>query len=166
MGRRTLLTLAAVLALLVALIFWGLRDRPTAAPIAHAPASPTVAPAATPQARPPALAPAHEAQQQPQPQPVPLPAGETPPALDAPHSKPAPPQKPFTRDETIAKREAGLKLLDDEKARLDDQLAAARKSGDTQAAHDLEIRAARVADVRKKRAAELQSIRSGGEVPQ
>src|ERR1043165_3554418 len=34
-----------------------------------------------------------------------------PPPLDAPYTNPAPPQKGFTRDETLAKREAGAELL-------------------------------------------------------
>lgn len=100
----------------------------------------------------------------PRPQPVPV-AGPTP-ASDTKHSAPAPPQKPFTRDETIAKREADLKLLDAQKTRLEADLAAAKTANNASAAHDLEIRIARITDLKKKRTTELDQIRAGGTVPQ
>ena len=100
----------------------------------------------------------------PRPQPVRV-EGPTPPA-DTKTSAPAPPQKPFTREETIEKREADLKLLDDQKTRLEADLAAAKTANNASAAHDLEIRIARIADLKKKRTTELDQIRAGGTVPQ
>jgi hypothetical protein len=100
----------------------------------------------------------------PRPQPVKV-EGPTPPE-NTKTSAPAPPQKPFTREETITKREADLKMLDDQKARLEADLAAAKTANNASAAHDLEIRIARIADLKKKRTAELDQIRAGGAVPQ
>lgn len=99
-----------------------------------------------------------------QPQPVPVDPASAP-SLNAPVSKLAPAQKPFDRAETIAKREADLKLLDDTRTRLETDLAAAQASGDATAAHDLQIRIARVTGLRKQRTAELDKLRAGGELP-
>lgn len=85
--------------------------------------------------------------------------------MNAPVSEPAPPQKPFTRDETIAKRETDLKLLDDTRTRLEHDLTAARAASDATAVHDLEIRIGRLIGLRKQRAAELDKLRAGGELP-
>jgi hypothetical protein len=162
-ARRALVAAGVVIAVLVALLLWRSRpdDRPAptiiethdqvALPTAPPPSLPAVAQTATP----PQL----------QPQPVPLPESAHPPPLDGKHSEPAPPQKPFTPEEQIAKREADLALLDDTKARLEEQLTAARDAHDTATAHDLEIRIARLTDVRKKRGEELDKLRAGSAQP-
>jgi hypothetical protein len=161
--RRALVAAGVVIVVLVAILLKKSHDEP-ATVATHSEAPPTsVAPPApqpiVPAASEPAPAlPVGEAQ----PQPVPLPEGVTPPPLDGKRSEPAPPQKPFTPEEQIAKREADLKLLDDTKTRLEDQLAAAHKANDATTAHDLEIRIARLADVRKKRSDELEKLRAGG----
>ena len=165
--RRALAAGAAVVAILVGVLVWKLREKPApATPSTPAPSVATTSPrpAALPTAAPsPTLEPAGSDLEHPQPKP--LPPGTTPPALDAPHSQPAPPQKAFTRDETIANREADLKLLDDTKVRLESQLATAKANKDTTATHDLEVRLARLADLRVKREKELEQIRAGGEIP-
>jgi hypothetical protein len=168
-GRRAIVAAGIVIAALIAVLAWKSRggDEPAArtsqvaapepakatepAPAARAPVAP-VAPVA-------AVASGDEEQR---PQPVPLPPGANPPPLDGKRSDPAPAQKAFTPAETIAKREADLKMLDDTKARLEADLAAAKAAHDATAVHDLEIRIARLADVRKKRSAELDQLRAGG----
>lgn len=172
--RVTAVAIAAAVVVLVAVggLFWAMRggtttagsprhaERTTAATTptsVPAPSVAKVAPAGTDELAPDGTA---------RPQPVPLDPSAKPPSLDAPHSKPAPPQQPFTREETIAKREADLKLLDDTKTRLEADLAAARTANDASAAHDLEVRIARMSELRKKRGAELETIRAGGALPQ
>jgi hypothetical protein len=164
--RRALAAGVALVAILVGVLVWKLREKPE--PPREAPAvatttspSPTVFPSTGPA---PTLGETGSAAV-PAPQPKPLAPGEAPPALDAPVSKPAPPQKAFTREETIANREADLKLLDDTKTRLEGQLATAKANKDATATHDLEVRLARLVDLRKKREGELEKIRAGGPLP-
>jgi hypothetical protein len=158
--RRAIVGAGLVIAVLVAVVVWRSDDhaRPEtqaapAPPVAAAPRTPSPAPT---------LEKANlgevpgEAER---PQPAPLPAGVNPPPLDGKHSEPAPPQKAFTPAETIAKREADLKMLDDTKARLESELAAARSAHDDAAVHALEVRIARIGEVRKKRSAELEQLR-------
>src|SRR5258706_3804053 len=119
MGSTSLRAVAVggvVVAALALGLVWKLRDRGERAsasrPASVAPATHdhhderTPAPAAlvTP------TSPSEDVDEQgnPRPQPIPV-AGSDVPAADTPHSQPAPPQKPFTREETIAKREADLK---------------------------------------------------------
>jgi len=102
--------------------------------------------------------------EEPRPQPVPVDPASAP-SLDTPVSKPAPPQKPFDRAETIAKREADLKLLDDTRTRLEKELASAQAAGDATAVHELQIRITRVTELRKQRSGELDKLRAGGELP-
>jgi hypothetical protein len=161
--RRAIVGAAVVIAAVVALLVWKTRGETRApaepaAPTASTPAPPTAAPAAPEK---PALG--AIASEPARPQPVPLPAGANPPPLDGKHSEPAPPQKAFTPAETIAKREADLKLLDDTKARLESDLAAARTAHDEATVHALEVRIARIGEVRKKRSAELEQLRAGGQ---
>jgi hypothetical protein len=160
--RRAIVGAGIVIAALVALLVWKTRREPrvpdeTPAPAASMP--PAQASAAVPE-KPTLGAVAVEPER---PQPVPLPAGANPPPLDGKHSEPAPPQKAFTPDETIAKREADLKLLDDTKARLENDLAAARTAHDDATAHALEVRIARIGELRKRRSAELEQLRGGGQ---
>jgi hypothetical protein len=166
-GRRAIVAAGIVIGALIALLAWKSRGGDQApapspvaperapavagAPVASAPAVP-VAPVTT------GAAPGPDER----PQPVSLPPGESPPPLDGKRSEPAPPQKAFTHDEIVAKREADLKMLDDTKARLEQELTAAKAAHDATAVHDLEIRIARMADLRKKRSAELDQLRAGG----
>src|SRR5690349_8847897 len=155
--RRALAAGAALVAILVGVLVWKLGEKPEPVP-PSAPAVATTSPGARafPTTMPaPTLGAAGSATGEP-PQPKPLPPGATPPSLDAPVSKPAPPQKAFTREETIANREADLKLLDDTKVRLESQLATAKANKDATATHDLEVRLTRLADLRVKRAKELE----------
>lgn len=167
--RRALATGAALVAILVGVLVWTLREKsepaspPRAAPeVARTSPSPAAFKSAGPA---PTLGSVGSAGSALPPQPTPLEPGAAPPSLDAPKSQPAPAQKAFTREETIANREADLKLLDDTKLRLEGQLATAKANKDTTAAHDLEVRLARLADLRKKRDAELETIRAGGPLP-
>jgi hypothetical protein len=163
--RRALAAGAALVAILVGVLVWKLGEKPEPARQAPAVATTSPSPAAFPPAGPaPTLGDTGSAAVPP-PQPKPLAPGEAPPALDAPVSKPAPPQKAFTREETIANREADLKLLDDTKTRLEGQLATAKANKDATATHDLEVRLTRLADLRKKREDELEKIRAGGPLP-
>jgi hypothetical protein len=166
--RRALATLvgAAVVAALVGGLFWATRT--TGGGSANAPrvaantATATMASrAASPIPNTAHTAPSASAEP---PQPVPIDPSTAPP-LDRPISKPAPAQQPFTREETIAKREADLKLLDDTKARLQNELTAATQAGNATAAHELEIRITRLTTLRKQRNAELDQIRAGGALP-
>jgi hypothetical protein len=167
---RRLIVASAIVAVLAIAVLWKLRA-PASGPAAPAPtarvATPAMpsAPSATSPAipSPPSIASAGDDGEA-RPQPVPLPAGQAPPPDDAPHSKPAPPQTAFTRDETIAKREADLKLLDDTKTRLDGELATAKSAGDSTETHDLQVRIDRLVALRKKRSAELEQIRAGGAI--
>jgi len=173
MGTRRIFAIGVVVvAILVGGLLWKLRatesSQSSSATKAQANAtSATATPATAPSpAKAPGLAaPAESGSDEQRPQPVPVDPA-TAPSLDAPHSQPAPPQKPFTRDETIAKREADLKLLDDTKTRLEGDLAAAKAGKNASAAHDLEVRLARLADLKKKRTGELEQIRAGGALPQ
>ena len=168
-ARRAIVAAGAVLVVLVAVLAWKARGGGESTTPAPAPATTTVtpaAPAAPVAAAPPAIAPAKSAlvdDHAERPQPVPLPAGETPPPLDGKKSEPAPPQKAFTPAELIAKREADLELLDDTKTRLEQELAAAKGSNDATAAHDLEIRIARLTELRKKRGAELDQLKGSAQ---
>lgn len=168
-ARRAIVAAGAVLVVLVAVLAWKARGGGESTTPAPAPATTTVtpaAPAAPVAAAPPAIAPAKSAlvdDNAERPQPVPLPAGETPPPLDGKKSEPAPPQKAFTPAELIAKREADLELLDDTKTRLEQELAAAKGSNDATAAHDLEIRIARLTELRKKRGAELDQLKGSAQ---
>ncbi|HTL34052.1 MAG TPA: hypothetical protein VL326_13045 [Kofleriaceae bacterium] len=167
-SRRGLILGSVAILLLLAALVWQLHGGGETTPEASKPTAPAAARTATPS---PTIAPARPAN-------VvategsagsatdEVKAAPNPPPLDAPHSKPAPPQKGFTRDETIAKREADLKLLDDTKTRLEQDLATARTANDKTATHDLEVRLARLADTRKKRVTELEQIRAGGALPQ
>jgi outer membrane biosynthesis protein TonB len=159
--RRALVAVGVVIAVLVVVLVRKSSDQPSVA-VTHdkIPVEPTAAPTPPPEL--PAPTTPVQLQPQPQPQPVPLAGSATPPPLDGKHSEAAPPQKPFTPAEVIAKREADLKLLDDTKARLQQQLAAARAANDTATAHDLEIRIGRLTDVRTKRGQELDHLRAGG----
>lgn len=153
--KRALLALALI-AVVVLLVVWrrdGADD--VATPVAPPPriATPTARPT-----QPTAPAPAEEAR----PVPVPVDPSAHPPSLDAPHTPAAPPQTPFTREETIAKREADLALLDKTTEHLNAELATTH---DAIAAHDLEVRIARVAALRKQRVGELEQIRAGGALP-
>jgi hypothetical protein len=87
------------------------------------------------------------------------------PQLDAPISKPAPPQQGFTREETIAKREKDLALLDQTRERLEKDVAAAQTAGNTTEAHTLQVRLSRLSALRKQRSSELDQLRAGGAVP-
>jgi hypothetical protein len=164
--RRAIVAAGVAIAVVIALLVWRSHDAKPHASAEVVPASelgekagqPTAASAVQP---PPALVAPADPVEAAQPQPVPLGGSATPPALDGKRSDPAAPQKPFTPDETIAKREADLKLLDDTKARLDEQLAAARTAKDAAAIHDLEVRLARLSDLRKKRGDELDKLRAG-----
>jgi len=162
--RGRAIAVAIVLALgVAALLLWGMRSSSTrsnarasapAPPITSTPA-PQIAstpadPAANPSARP---------------QPVPVDPSAAPPSLDAPVSKPLAPQPAPTREDTIAKREAGLALLDKTQARLEQDLSAARAAGNATAAHDLEVRLARLKGVREQRRTELDKLRAGGAPP-
>lgn len=160
--RRALVAAGVVIALLVVLLLRQTHDSdapakspPQTVPAPVAAPQPAATPAPAQVALPTEPAPAR-------PQPVPLPEGANPPPLDGKHSDPAPPQKQLTAEETIAKREADLKLLDNTRARLEEQLAAARSAHDAATAHDLEIRISRLKDLRKKRGDELDKLRAGG----
>ena len=170
--RRAIIAVAVAVGLLIAVLWWKSRTGGDAeappragsamvappvaaiAPTPTAPSAPTLAPSPT---EPTDQAAGDEAR----PQPVPLSGSQTPPPLDGKRSEPAAPQKPFTPEETIAKREADLKLLDDTKARLEDELKAARTANDQDAVHVLEVRLARLGDLRKKRGDELDKLRAG-----
>lgn len=159
-----------MLAVLIAVLAWKARgggESHEAAPAATAMTPAAAAPAApVASTRPPAIAPAKSAvvdDNAARPQPVPLPPGETPPPLDGKKSEPAPPQKAFTPAEVIAKREEDLKLLDDTKARLEKELAAAKGSNDATTAHDLEVRIARLTELRKKRGTELDQLKGSAQ---
>jgi hypothetical protein len=164
-GRRAIVGAGLVIAVLVAVVVWRSDGHDEHArsdtQAASEPAASTSAAPRTPSPAP-TLEKANlgdvpgEAER---PQPAPLPAGVNPPPLDGKHSEPAPPQKAFTPAETIAKREADLKMLDDTKARLESELAAARSAHDDAAVHALEVRIARIGEVRKKRSAELEQLR-------
>jgi len=158
--RRALVAAGVVIAVLVVVLEMKSSDAPPKPAIA-ATHDAMVSKAEPPPAPPPEL-PAPTTPVPLQPQPVPLAGSAAPPPLDGKHSEPAPPQKPFTPAEVIAKREADLELLDDTKVRLQQQLEAARAANDTATAHDLEIRIGRLTDVRKKRGEELDRLRAGG----
>jgi hypothetical protein len=156
--RRALVAAGVVIAVLVALYVTKRGD--TKPPLIVTHDDITLEPAAKPTPRPELPTPITPVPLQPQP--VPVAGSATPPPLDGKHSEAAPPQKAFTPAEVITKREADLKLLDDTKARLQQQLEAARAANDTATAHDLEIRIGRLTDVRKKRGEELDQLRAGG----
>ena len=169
-GRRAAVAAGLVIGVLIAVLAWKSRggDEPAAPTPQAAPAPPSPA-GAVPVARAPAapgvpvaVGAGEASDGEERPQPVPLPPGANPPPLDGKHSEPAPPQKAFTPAEVIAKREADLTLLDDTKTRLEADLAAAKTARDATAVHDLEIRIARIGDLRKKRSAELDRLRAGG----
>ncbi|HEX5059396.1 MAG TPA: hypothetical protein VFV99_08560 [Kofleriaceae bacterium] len=163
--RRLAGIVAAALLIVVGVLWWTRGgDRSTATRAATSTAV-SVSKAPAP-ARPPTLASANgtDPAEEPRPQPVPVDPA-TAPSLDAPVSKPAPPQKPFDRAETIAKREADLKLLDDTRTRLEKELASAQAAGDATAVHDLQIRITRTSELRKQRSGELDKLRAGGELP-
>jgi len=168
-ARRAIIAAGAVLAVLVVVLAWKTRgggESPTAAPVAAVATPEPAAQAAPVASAPPAIAPAKSAivdDQAARPQPVPLPPGETPPPLDGKKSEPAPPQKAFTPAELIAKREADLKLIDDTKARLEQQLVAANGSNDATTARDLEVRIARLTELRKKRGSELEQLKGSAQ---
>ena len=169
-GRRAIVGAGLVIAALVAVVLWRSHGRNEhARPDTQAASEPAAPVSAAPQAPAPPTAPTPEGAnvgevpgETERPQPMPLPAGASPPPLDGKHSEPAPPQKAFTPAETIAKREADLKLLDDTKARLESDLATARTAHDEATVHALEVRIARIGEVRKKRSAELDQLRAGG----
>lgn len=167
-GRRAIVAAGLVIGIVILVLAWTSRraDEPAArtpqatssqpqevAPAARAPEMPTPPVAA-------GLGEGSDGEEQPQP--VPLPPGANPPPLDGKRSEPAPPQKAFSPADVIAKREADLKLIDDTKTRLEADLAAAKTGSDATAVHDLEIRIARLGDLRKKRSAELDKLRAGG----
>ncbi len=154
---------AAIILALGALLFWGMRSSTTSSTTARAttPAPPITPPAAAiASTRVDPLAGDVNAR----PQPVPV-DPSTAPSLDAPISKPLAPQPAPTRDETITKREADLVLLDKTQARLDEDLIAARAAGNATAAHDLEVRLARLKGLREQRRTELDKLRAGGALP-
>lgn len=169
-GRRAIVGAGLVIAVVVAVVLWRSdgRDehaRPDtqaasepAAPVSAAPPAPAPPTVPTPQGAKVGEVPGEPAR----PQPVPLPESAKPPPLDGKHSEPAPPQKAFSHDDIITKREADLKMLDDTKARLESDLAAARTAHDEATVHALEVRIARIGEVRKKRSAELDQLRAGG----
>ena len=162
-SRATVAIVGALALVAIVLLVRGLRSdekTPTPpAPTATATPSPRVH-SSTPalESRPPPADPGEK------PTPVAIDPSKAP-ALDAPVSKPAPPQVPFDRDETIAKREADLKLLDETSVRLEAELAAARSANDSTAIQELEIRITRLASLKKQRTVELTTIRSGGPLP-
>ncbi|MBV8760423.1 MAG: hypothetical protein JO257_24235 [Deltaproteobacteria bacterium] len=171
--RRAILAAGGVLVVLLAILAWKARSggemTPTAA-VTQAPAPAITAPAPVASASGTAAAPALPSagsadvvDDQGRPQPVPLPPGANPPPLDGKHSEPAPPQKAFTPAEVIAKREADLKLLDDTKTRLEKDLEAAKTAHDATTAHDLEIRIARLTDLRKRRSTELDQLKGSAQ---
>ena len=161
--RRTIVGAGLVIGVLVAVVLWrsdGHEEH--ARPDTQAVSEPAVSVSAAPRAPTPPTAPPPEGAnvgEAERPQPAPLPESANPPPLDGKHSEPAPPQKAFTPAETIAKREADLKMLDDTKARLESELAAARSAHDDAAVHALEVRIARIGEVREKRSAELEQLR-------
>jgi type IV secretory pathway VirB10-like protein len=163
--RRVAGIVAAALVIVVGVLWWKHGgDHGTAPRAATSTAVPSSkAPAA---ARAPTLTNADgtDPAAEPRPQPVPVDPA-TAPSLDAPVSKPAPPQKPLDRSETLAKREADLKLLDDTRTRLEKELASAQAAGDATAVHDLQIRITRTTELRKQRSGELDKLRAGGELP-
>ena len=165
-GRRAIVGAGLVIAALVAVVLWRSHGRNEhARPDTQAASEPAAPVSATPHAPAPPTAPTPEGAnvgEVARPQPVPLPESAKPPPLDGKHSEPAPPQKAFSHADIITKREADLKMLDDTKVRLESDLAAARTAHDESAAHDLEIRIARLGELRKKRSAELDQLRAGG----
>jgi hypothetical protein len=169
-GRRAIVGAGLVIAALVAVVLWRSHGRDEhARPDTKAASEPAAPVSAAPPVAAPPTVPTPEGanvgevpSEAERPQPVPLPESAKPPPLDGKHSEPAPPQKAFSHDDIIAKREADLKLLDDTKARLESDLATARTAHDETAVHDLEIRIARLGDLRKKRSAELDQLRAGG----
>jgi hypothetical protein len=130
-----------------------------------APARTAARTADRPSAPPAPAAPEDPAGADPQPQPAPLDPSAHPPSLEAPVSKPAPAPVPFTRDETIAKREADLKLLDATRERLERERDAAKTAGNAITASELQIRITRMEALRKQRSGELDRIRAGGALP-
>src|ERR1043165_8573514 len=122
-SRRGLILGSVAILLLLAGLVWQLHGGSETTPEASKPTAPAAArtpPPAPPAARPPAPAPTIAPTR---PASVVATAGSAgsatdearvapnPPPLDAPYTNPAPPQKGFTRDETLAKREAGAELL-------------------------------------------------------
>jgi hypothetical protein len=170
--RRATVVAGVLVAALIAVLAWKTRDdsheATTPTPTATSPAAPA-APVAAPAIPAVPRAPVAQAttgsgnDDLERPQPVPLPPSAHPPPLDGKKSEPAPPQKPFTPAETIAKREADLKLLDDTKARLEQELATAKTTHDETASHDLEIRLTRITDLRKKRSSELDQLKGSAQ---
>lgn len=169
--RRATVVAGVLVAALIAVLAWKTRDdshEATTTPTATSPAAPA-APVAAPAIPAVPRAPVAQAttgasdDDLERPQPVPLPPSANPPPLDGKKSEPAPPQKPFTAPEVIAKREADLKLLDDTKARLEQELATAKTTHDETASHDLEIRIKRITDLRKKRSSELDQLKGSAQ---
>jgi len=162
-GRRAVVAAVIVIGALIVVLVWKSRGGHEAVAPAHeaaVPAHEATAPVASaPSVAPAPVATAEATGSDERPQPAPLPPGESPPPIDGKRSDPAPPQKAFSPAETIAKREADLKMLDDTKARLEQDLTAAKAANDATAVHDLEIRIARLGDLRKKRSAELDQLR-------
>jgi hypothetical protein len=90
------------------------------------------------------------------PTPTPPPA---PPAEATKTERPTP--QPVTQEELVARRESGLKLLDDTIARVTRERDEATKAGDTERVSLARVRLERLASVRKQRAEELDEARRG-----